>query len=221
MHVGLYVSRANSQLSFFEIGSIMRKLGLVVVGAALAGGAGLMAFGVPSRAQQTGPQQSAPDSIVATRLTVEDSARLQGPRQPIFFRHDLHAGQFKMQCQYCHYSVDVSPEPGIPSLETCMGCHLVIGGADSANRAEITKLRTAWNEKKPVEWVRIHSVARHAHFPHQRHIKAMGTNACATCHGDVTRMPQVYKVNNVNNMGWCISCHVERKVNRDCTACHY
>jgi hypothetical protein len=28
-------------------------------------------------------------------------------------------------------------------------------------------------------------------------------------------------VNNVNNMGWCISCHVERQVTRDCTACHY
>jgi len=25
----------------------------------------------------------------------------------------------------------------------------------------------------------------------------------------------------VNNMGWCISCHIERKVTRDCTACHY
>ena len=199
----------------------MRKLAFVIGGAGLAGAMALAALGLPSRAQQAGPQPAAPDSIVATRLTPDDSAGLKGPRQPIFFRHDLHAGQFKMQCQYCHYSVDVSSEPGIPSLETCMGCHLVVGGSDSTNRAEITKLRTAWNEKKPVEWVRIHAVARHVHFPHQRHIKAMGPNACATCHGDVTRMPQVYKANNVNNMGWCISCHVERKVNRDCTACHY
>ena len=180
-----------------------------------------MASGAPTTAQQPGPRPPVADSIAATRLTVEDSAALQGPHQPIFFRHDLHAGQFKMQCQYCHYSVDVSPEPGIPSLETCMGCHLVVAGSDSTNRAEITKLRTAWSEKKPVEWVRIHALARHVHFPHQRHIKALGPSACATCHGDVTRMPQVYKVNNVNNMGWCISCHVERKVTRDCTACHY
>ena len=49
------------------------------------------------------------------------------------------------------------------------------------------------------------SLARHAHFPHQRHIKALGPNACATCHGDVSRMPQVFKVNNVNNMGFCIT----------------
>jgi len=28
-------------------------------------------------------------------------------------------------------------------------------------------------------------------------------------------------VNNINNMGWCINCHLARGVNRDCTACHY
>ena len=67
----------------------------------------------------------------------------------------------------------------------------------------------------------VHFLPRHVHFPHQVHVAAMGPNACATCHGDVSRMPQVFKVNNVNNMGWCISCHVERQVTRDCTACHY
>lgn len=195
----------------------MRKLPLVVGGAVAAGLLLVMAQGVPSRAQQAGP--SAPDSVAA--VTALDTAGLRGPRQPIFFRHDRHAGQLKMQCQYCHYTVAVSPEPGIPSIQTCMGCHLVVGGSDSAGRTEIRKLREAWNEKQPVEWARIHSLARHVHFPHSRHVNALGPNACATCHGDVTRMPQVYKVQNVNNMGWCISCHVERDVSRDCTVCHY
>ena len=126
-----------------------------------------------------------------------------------------------MQCQYCHYSVAVSPEPGIPSMQTCMGCHLVVSGGDSSAKAEIKKVRQAWTDKKPVEWTRVHFIARHAHFPHQRHIKALGPNACTTCHGDVSRMPQVFKVNNVNNMGFCITCHVERKVSRDCSVCHY
>ena len=148
-------------------------------------------------------------------------ARLKGPRQPIFFRHDIHAGQYKMQCQYCHYSVTVSPEPGIPTVQTCMGCHLVIGGSDSSHQTEIKKLRQAWTEKKPIEWVRVHYLARHAHFPHQRHVKALGPTACATCHGDVQRMPQVFKVNKVDNMGFCITCHIERKVSRDCSVCHY
>ncbi len=211
----------------------MRKLALVIGGAAAGGLAALLAFSGPSlrpdhqlQAQQAparpaSQSQSAVDSLAAPVLAAGDTAKLKGPRQPVFFRHDLHAGQFKMQCQYCHYSVAVSPEPGIPSMQTCMGCHLVIAGGDSSHRAEIKKVRDAWNQKKPIEWVRVHMIARHAHFPHQRHIKAMGPNACATCHGDVTRMPQIYKVNNVNNMGFCITCHVERKVSRDCSVCHY
>jgi cytochrome c7-like protein/class III cytochrome C family protein len=195
----------------------MRTMALVVGGIGATALAALLVFGgASSQAQQSKPVA---DSITAPVIT--DTGSLKGPRQPIFFRHDIHAGQFKMQCQYCHYSVAVSPEPGIPSMQTCMGCHLVVSGSDSSAKAEIKKVRQAWTDKKPVEWTRVHFIARHAHFPHQRHIKALGPNACTTCHGDVSRMPQVFKVNNVNNMGFCITCHVERKVSRDCSVCHY
>jgi hypothetical protein len=196
----------------------MRTLALAL-GVVAAGGlaAALVFGGSASQAQQ----QAKPAADSVTAPAISDTGTLRGPRQPIFFRHDIHAGQFKMQCQYCHYSVAVSPEPGIPSMQTCMGCHLVISGSDSGAKAEIKKLRQAWTDKKPVEWVRVHYLARHAHFPHQRHIKVLGPNACTTCHGEVSRMPQVFKVNNVNNMGFCITCHIERKVSRDCSVCHY
>jgi hypothetical protein len=200
----------------------MRKL--VIVGV-VAGVAALGALVPGFRRSAAQPAPAPADSLTAARLTVADSGNLRGPRQPIFFRHDIHAGQYKIQCQYCHYSVDRSPEPGIPSVQTCMGCHQVIAGTDSTDRAEIRKLRQFWSDSGPgkpkLEWVRIHTVARHARFPHMRHVKAMGANACQTCHGDVARMPQVWRVNNINNMGFCISCHIERKVNRDCAACHY
>jgi hypothetical protein len=196
---------------------MMRTLAIVVGGLGAGALATFLTFtGPSSQAQQA---KAVADSIGAPVLS--DSGALKGPRQPIFFRHDIHAGQFKIQCQYCHYSVAVSPEPGIPSMQTCMGCHLVISGSDSSAKTEIKKVRQAWTEKKPVEWVRVHYLARHAHFPHQRHIKALGPNACITCHGEVQRMPQVYRVNNVNNMGFCITCHVQRKVSRDCSVCHY
>ncbi len=196
----------------------MRKAALFLGGTAVAAIVAVAAWQRPSTAQTPPAAAVAGKAVV---LTAADSAALKGPRQPIFFRHDIHAGQYQIQCQYCHYSAAVSSEPGVPSMQTCMGCHLLVGGSDSANQKEIAKVRESWNTKKPVEWVRVHWVARHVHFPHQRHIKAMGPTACATCHGDVARMPQVYKVNNINNMGWCINCHLERKVNRDCTACHY
>ena len=58
------------------------------------------------------------------------------------------------------------------------------------------------------------------HFPHMRHVKALGTESCVTCHGDVRKMPQVYQVSTLK-MGWCVNCHVQHNVSRDCTLCHY
>jgi class III cytochrome C family protein/cytochrome c7-like protein len=198
----------------------MRKPVLIIAGAGAAA-IGLAALAVTSGPGGAQAPRTVADSAKAPLLAAGDTAKLLGPRQPVFFRHDIHAGQFKIQCQYCHYSVAVSSEPGIPSMQTCMGCHTVIAGSDSSHKVEIKKVREAWSQKKPIEWTRVHFVARHAHFPHMRHIKALGPNACQTCHGDVTRMPQIYKVNNVNNMGFCITCHEQRNVTRDCAVCHY
>ena len=165
------------------------------------------------------PAQAPPPARAAAPV-VGDTAHLKGPRQPIFFRHDIHAGQDQIPCMYCHYTAAISTEPGVPSLQTCMGCHLIVGGSTPSHQAEISKVRKAWSDKRPPEWIRIHALPGFVHFPHMRHIKALGTNACATCHGDLTKMPQVYQVNTLR-MGWCIRCHVEKKVTRDCTVCHY
>src|SRR5439155_25911271 len=122
----------------------MRRLVVVgVVGGLVAAGA--LAPSLRRFAAQAKPV--AADSLTAPRLTAADSARLQGPRQPIFFRHDIHAGQYKIQCQYCHYTVAASTEPGVPSVETCMGCHTVISGTDSTHKAEIRKLRQFWSDR--------------------------------------------------------------------------
>ncbi len=133
-------------------------LGTGVLCLGLAGGLVLERQGSAQPAVQV-------DSLAAPSLGRRDTARLVGPRQPIFFRHDIHAGQFKIPCQYCHYSVAIAAEPGIPSVETCMGCHLVISGSDSGGKAEIRKLRQYWAARDSVnaprlEWVRVHSLAR-------------------------------------------------------------
>ena len=71
---------------------MMRKLAFVVGGVAAGGLAALLTFGAAGpRAQQTTP---ASDSIQAPVLARSDSGSLRGPRQPIFFRHDIHAGQY-------------------------------------------------------------------------------------------------------------------------------
>lgn len=184
-------------------------------------GFGVLAMAAVASVTMFRPSGAQQPAAAKSNIMPVDTGSLKGPRQPIFFRHDIHAGQKQIPCQYCHYSVGVSNEPGIPSMQTCYGCHAQVSGSTPENKAEIKKFREAFHAGKPIVWVRIHAVARHVHFPHSRHIKALGPQACATCHGNVARMPQVYKVNNVNNMGFCVTCHLERKVSRDCTTCHY
>jgi hypothetical protein len=173
-----------------------------------------LASAVPAAAQT---RQAVP---VSKAPVLTDTSQLKGPRQPIFFRHDIHAGQDQIPCLYCHATVTVSSEPGIPAVQTCFGCHQIIGGSTPSNQAEIQKVRAAWATKQPPHWIRVHALPGFVRFPHQRHIKILGTESCSTCHGDVRSMPQVYQVATLK-MGWCVTCHVQRNVSRDCTVCHY
>jgi hypothetical protein len=179
-------------------------------------------MGIPSVAAQGGAAAPPAGAPGYKAPVIADTGALEGPRQPIFFRHDIHAGQDRIPCMYCHATAAVSSEPGIPALRTCMGCHLIVGGSTPSHQAEIQKVRKAWSDRKPPEWIRIHAVPGFVHFPHMRHIKVLGTGpeSCANCHGPVNGMAQVAQISTLR-MGWCIRCHVERKVSRDCSVCHY
>ena len=181
----------------------MRKQWLTLAVAAL-GAAGVLAF---TQAQDTAGPASEP---VASPSTV----------QPIAFPHDVHAGQYQMDCQYCHFSASRSVDAGIPPVQTCMGCHLTIPG--TANPGEIEKLRGYAQRQEPIPWVRIYKISDHAHFPHMRHVGA--GIACQTCHGQVQEMGVLEERApewGGANMGWCVSCHVQEGASRDCTVCHY
>ena len=107
--------------------------------------------------------------------------------QPIAFPHNQHAGseagQNNMDCMFCHYSAERSVDAGIPSVNTCWGCHQAIPGAN--NPEEVAKILTYVQNNEPIPWVRIYKVADHVHFPHMRHINA-GLE-CQQCHGEVRR----------------------------------
>ena len=45
------------------------------------------------------------------------------PVQPIAFSHRIHAGENKIDCQYCHSAAKHSKSSGIPSANICMNCH--------------------------------------------------------------------------------------------------
>jgi hypothetical protein len=139
--------------------------------------------------------------------------------QPIAFPHTIHAGVDQIDCQYCHFSAERSVDAGIPPVGTCMGCHQMIRGTDESQQAEIQKLVDYSTNQETIPWVRIYKVADHVHFPHMRHIAAQVD--CATCHGQVQEMTVIEEVNQTLSMGWCVSCHIERSVSRDCAVCHY
>lgn len=183
-------------------------------GVAMLGIVGLVAYAVTSVVQAQQVVVPPPDDYTAPEIT--DTAALEGPRQPIFYRHDVHVGQYKMDCRYCHYTAEIASSPGLPSVSTCMGCHNVVAAASP----EIAKVRDALTNNEPIEWVEVHEMPPYVHFPHMRHVNASPPVSCQDCHGQVQEMVQVYQVANLK-MGWCLDCHKARNVTTDCTACHY
>jgi mono/diheme cytochrome c family protein len=123
------------------------------------------------------------------------------PKQPIAFSHQLHAGQYEIDCQYCHTGVEISKNANIPSVNICMNCHSAI----KTESPEIQKLYLALENNKPIEWVRIHNLPDLAYFNHAQHVKVGGVE-CQTCHGPIEEMDVVYQYSSLT-MGWCIDCH--------------
>ncbi len=153
------------------------------------------------------------------------------PEQPIYYSHKVHAGTNQINCLYCHGGAQQGKHANIPSLNTCMNCHMAINeyageklyredGTEVNGTEEIKKLYsyTGWdpdqkkyvNEPKPIEWVKIHNLPDHVYFNHAQHVTA-GKVACQTCHGEVQEMGEVYQFTDLS-MGWCVNCHRETKV---------
>ena len=146
------------------------------------------------------------------------SAEVSAPRQPILFNHKIHAGDYKIDCQYCHADARRSSYAGIPSVRRCMGCHQIVASQDAELQKEVEKLKGYWKDARPIEWVRIHKTPGYVQFPHKRHVE-VGL-ACQACHGPVQAMAVAAQVAPLT-MGWCISCHAERKGPLDCVTCHH
>ncbi len=139
------------------------------------------------------------------------------PKQPIAFSHKIHAGQYEIDCNYCHTGVRKAKSANIPSANICMNCHTEI----KKDSEQIQKIYAAidYNPEtkeygpntKPIEWVRIHNLPDLAYFNHSQHVEVGGLE-CQTCHGPIEEMDVVYQYAPLT-MGWCINCHRETEVN--------
>lgn len=156
------------------------------------------------------------------------------PAQPIAFSHKLHAGEYALDCSYCHFNAEKGKHAGIPPASVCLGCHSPDNGAVGAGLPEVEKMLSIFTadtassytthdlqyfniegapEADPdaiaqeggvVHWERIHKLPDHVYFSHEWHVAA-GVS-CQTCHGPVEEMEVVYQYADLT-MGWCISCH--------------
>lgn len=133
------------------------------------------------------------------------------PAQPIAFSHKIHAGQYEIDCNYCHTGAMKGKNANIPSPNICMNCHSAISQGKLTGTAEIAKIYAAVQDNKPIEWVRIHNLPDLAYFNHAQHVNVGGI-ACQTCHGPIETM-DVVRQHSLLTMGWCIDCHRKTDVN--------
>lgn len=148
------------------------------------------------------------------------------PAQPIEFSHALHAGEFRVDCQYCHTGAERSRHAGVPALSTCMNCHTQV----KKDAPAIQKLAAAAAGREPLAWVRVHRFPDFAYFSHASHVTS-GKLACQACHGPVETMVRLRQDQSMN-MGWCLTCHLDTAAKNaaagapgpapptDCVACH-
>ncbi|WP_228713779.1 cytochrome c3 family protein [Arundinibacter roseus] len=129
------------------------------------------------------------------------------PKQPIAFSHKLHAGEYQIDCNYCHTGVNRGKSAHIPSANICMNCH----GAIKKESPEIQKIYAAIETNQPIEWVRVHNLPDLAYFNHSQHVNVGGLE-CQQCHGEIEKMEVVEQRSSLT-MGWCIDCHRKTEVN--------
>ena len=150
--------------------------------------------------------------LVATKETIDGAYGVgiqkgYAPKQPIAYSHKLHAGQYKIDCNYCHTGAQKGKSATIPAANICMNCHGVI----KKESPEIQKIYTAIEKNQPIEWIRVHNLPDLAYFNHAQHVN-VGNLQCQTCHGEIQKMEVVEQRSSLT-MGWCIDCHRRTEVN--------
>jgi hypothetical protein len=120
--------------------------------------------------------------------------------QPVPFSHEHHAAGLGIDCRFCHTSVEVSSNAGLPPTHTCMTCHSQIW----TNAKLLAPVRQSLANDQPIIWNRVTDLPDYVYFNHSIHIaKGVG---CASCHGAVDRMPLTSKAASLT-MQFCLDCH--------------
>ena len=97
-----------------------------------------------------------------------------------------------------------------------MICHESI----AVDRPLIKQVADHYKRGVDLNWQRVYGYPQESHvrFNHAPHLRAKVD--CAACHGDIAK--QTVAQRNVElTMGFCVSCHKERKAPNECITCHF
>jgi hypothetical protein len=120
--------------------------------------------------------------------------------QPVPFSHQHHVAGLGIDCRFCHTSVEVSANAGLPPTYTCMTCHSQVW----TGAGVLAPVRDSLASGTPIMWRRVTNLPNYVYFNHAIHIaKGVG---CASCHGDVAKMPLTEKAKTLT-MQFCLDCH--------------
>jgi hypothetical protein len=141
-------------------------------------------------------------------------------RLPLIFSHGKHLAR-GAQCATCHPDAATSRSAVdnlIPTEAECRACH-PIDRADpdravpGAPTARCRDCHAGWTPGAPVE--RVYLTPPPLKFSHAAHGKA----ACASCHGDLTKV-DLATARQLPSMASCLACHRDGASERRCADCH-
>lgn len=101
--------------------------------------------------------------------------------QPIDFNHKLHNELVDSGCESCHYLREDGTFAGVPTLDTCIGCHEDVQGEDPEEEKFVTQY--VWKNRE-VPWLVYSRQPDCVFFSHAAHI-SMARMDCVTCHGHI------------------------------------
>jgi hypothetical protein len=122
------------------------------------------------------------------------------PDQPVLFSHRHHAGELRIDCRFCHATVETSAFAGMPTSQTCLACHSQLF-TDTAMLQPVVRSAAT---QQPLPWNRVTRLPDHVFFNHSIHV-SQGV-ACTSCHGELGRMALTAKAEPLD-MRWCLDCH--------------
>jgi hypothetical protein len=160
--------------------------------------------------------------------------------QPVRFSHRVHATDAGLACEDCHPLLPDGRFAGLPTLESCAGCHREPVGKTEDERRFVADYVARGRE---VSWLASARQPDNVRFPHAVHVRLGGVK-CEACHGpqqelDAPRRHEVDRISGYSREIWgpslsrmhrkpwegkkmtdCCGCHAKHGVAESCLDCH-